>query len=519
MFKFYLRSKLFYRLVFLLLVISNLPLVSVYIGLRYHLKKQTQERIATSLAQNNLYLKNRLIKFGNATLESLNKTSRKTQSGKILKSENAIIITKEENSNINGRLFVGYLGWEKFSRFFSETKKFDKNQIFIVDDLHGNLLVYPQINKIDMDSLNSELQKHPGKFLLNTLNVDKFNLTVTAIEPKEKAFLSLKPIYAQMNKWVLNFCGIFSIFSLFFTLFLVRPLRLISEGAKMIKDDNLSQLIDVENKNEFGEVVTVLDKMNSKLSELDKLRDNFVSSVTHELRSPLTAIQGYVDFLLRRKSGELNPKQREYLVIVKNNAQRLTQFVNDVLDLAQIEKNMLDLNVLPTKISLMIEELIVLFRANAEENKIQLTAEYPENLSKAIIDPERINQVLINLISNALKFTPEGGKVTISVHELGDSLQVNVSDTGIGIPVYAREKLFTKFYQIKEGKNFLRKIKGTGLGLAIAKGIVDAHGGKIWLKNESEKGSTFSFTVPKEKNCREEGTEGSSDGKEKDLSY
>ncbi|MFH1258761.1 MAG: HAMP domain-containing sensor histidine kinase [Elusimicrobiota bacterium] len=517
MFKFYLRSKLFYRLVLLLLVISNLPLVSVYFGLRYHLKKQTQERIAVSLTQNNLYLKNRLIKFSNMALASMDKAARKKPvSKKIIesaKNKNAVVISQGD------KYFVGNLDWEMFVRFFSGLKNFDENRIFIVDDRNGNLLVYPQKNKAELAYLISETKTHPEKFFLNTLNADKFNLTLTAIEPKEKAFLSLKPIYAQMNKWVLNFCGIFSVFSLFFTLFLVRPLRMISEGAKMIKDDNLSQLIDVENKNEFGEVLTVLDKMKNKLSELDKLRDNFVSSVTHELRSPLTAIQGYVDFLLRRKSGELNPKQREYLVIVKNNAQRLTQFVNDVLDLAQIEKNMLDLNVLPTKISLMIEELIVLFRANAEENKIQLTAEYPENLPRALIDPERIIQVLTNLISNGLKFTPEGGKVAISVQELGDSLQVNVSDTGIGIPVYAREKLFTKFYQIKEGKIFLRKIKGTGLGLAIAKGIVDAHGGKIWLKNEAEKGSTFSFTVPKEKKCREEGTEGSSDGKEKDLSY
>jgi len=152
----------------------------------------------------------------------------------------------------------------------------------------------------------------------------------------------------------------------------------------------------------------------------------------------------------------------------------------------------------------MIEELIVLFRANAEENKIQLTAEYPEQLPRAMIDPERIIQFW-RIWSATLKVYPGRRQGYRSVQELEDYLQVNVSDTGIGIPVYAG-KSCSQNLSDKGRENFLRKIKGTGLGLAIAKGIVDAHGGKIWLKNEVEKGSTFSFIIPKEKSCLEEGT-------------
>lgn len=549
MFKFYLKSKLFYKLFFLFLLISNLPLISIYLGLKYHLYHQAQEKAIASLLRSNLYLKNKSIKFFNDSTAHFRRIKQAPKIGdsfkKIIEKNRQFIqmaiwsyegrrkdfYSRQPNlppvvknfvwgkSFSEGRSFVGYLekmpvativfplednvllatlDLRKSLPDLSPDNDLGTKAFFLITDNFSNSVVYPWGNKDKLDYFSSVINNHSDKFITNALSIENLGLTITALQPGEEVFASLKDTGYQLNKWLIIFSGIFSGFSFIFSLIIVRPIRLISEGAKLLKDGNFDQLINGQANGEFGELASVFNTMKNKLGELDKMRENFVSSVTHELRSPLTAIQGYVDFLLKHKSGVLNEKQREYLIIVKNNAQRLAQFVNDVLDLAQIEKNVLEINILPTPIYPIIEELVILFRANAEEKKIQLIVELPQDLSKAMIDPERITQVLTNLISNALKFTPEDGKITISAEESDSYLQVNVNDTGIGIPGYAQEKLFTKFYQVKEGKNFLRKIRGTGLGLSITKGIVEAHGGKIWVKSELNKGSTFSFTVPKQ---------------------
>ena len=294
------------------------------------------------------------------------------------------------------------------------------------------------------------------------------------------------------------FClGIFGAFIL--AQLMGRPIKKLTEGAKAIGQGNLEQKISVKSRDELGDLAGEFNRMAKKLKELDEMKDDFVSSVSHELRSPLTSIKGYVDFILRGKAGPLNEKLVEYLTIVKNNTSRLATFINDILDLAKIEAKRFELGKEALELPPFIEEMVTFFRPQAEESKIQLEAVVPTNVSLVSADPDKIRQVFTNLLSNAFKFTPEGGKVTIEAKNApsGNFVEIAVKDTGVGIAKEDLQKVFDKFQQIKPSGGKVKKMKGTGLGLTIAKGIVEAHGGRIWVESELDKGSNFIFTLPK----------------------
>lgn len=291
--------------------------------------------------------------------------------------------------------------------------------------------------------------------------------------------------------------GIFGAFIL--AQLMSRPIKKLTEGAKSIGQGNLEQRISVKSRDELGDLAGEFNRMAKKLKELDQMKDDFVSSVSHELRSPLTSIKGYVDFVLRGKAGPLNKKLIEYLTIVKNNTSRLGMFINDILDLAKIEAKRFELGKEALELPPLIEEMVTFFRPQAEESKVQLEVVVSANVSLVSADPDKLRQVFTNLLSNAFKFTPEGGKVTIETKnsESGNFVEIAIKDTGVGIVKEDLQKVFGKFQQIKPSKGKVRKVKGTGLGLAIVRGIVEAHGGRIWVESEPNKGSNFIFTLPK----------------------
>ncbi len=234
---------------------------------------------------------------------------------------------------------------------------------------------------------------------------------------------------------------------------------------------------------------------NERLKELDHLKSDFVSNVSHELRTPLTAIKGAVDLMLREVAGPLTEKQIHYLTRVRSNTQHLAGLINDLLDLSKIESGRIEVKSSRVSLGGLVHEVVEGLRPVAAEKVISLEAIVREPSILVWADRNKINQVLTNLIGNAIKFTPVQGRVTVSASRNGDeSVQVSVSDTGLGVPPDEKEKIFAKFYQIAEvnGENS----KGTGLGLAIAKALVELHGGKIWVESEPGRGSTFSFTLP-----------------------
>jgi putative tryptophan/tyrosine transport system substrate-binding protein len=234
---------------------------------------------------------------------------------------------------------------------------------------------------------------------------------------------------------------------------------------------------------------------NEKLKELDRMKSDFVSHVSHELRTPLTAIKGAVDLMLREVAGPLTEKQIHYLTRVRSNTQHLAGLINDLLDLSKIESGRIDVKSSRVSLAGLVRDVVEGLRPVAAEKVITLEATVREPSILVWADRDKINQVLTNLIGNAIKFTPAQGRVTVSASRNGgESVQVSVCDTGPGVPPEEKEKIFAKFYQVAKvnGENS----KGTGLGLAIAKALVELHGGKIWVESEEGRGATFYFTLP-----------------------
>jgi len=235
-----------------------------------------------------------------------------------------------------------------------------------------------------------------------------------------------------------------------------------------------------------------LARAYDELRALDRLQKEFVQNVSHELRTPLTFIKGYVELMLEEAMGKLSELQQNSLRIVARRADAMTRLINNLLSLQQVEMEPLR----PTRVSLAELTTRALESAEAAATKadIVLKAEIPETLPPVWADRNYLEQVFDNLLGNAIKFSPHGGKITVRVREEGEYLRVAVCDTGIGIHSDQLEKVFERFYQVNGSST--RRFGGTGLGLALVKKTIEAHGGRVWAESRLGQGSTFFFTLP-----------------------
>ena len=241
--------------------------------------------------------------------------------------------------------------------------------------------------------------------------------------------------------------------------------------------------------------ITEKKRYERRLKELDKMKSDFVSNVSHELRTPLTSIKGSVDNMLDGLTGSLNEKQIRYLSRIKSNTYRLSRLINDLLDLSRIESGRVEVRPTTLPLTALTEEVAEHMRALAAEKLIRIEVPSSDPSVTVWADRDKVTQVLMNLIGNAVKFTPQDGKVTVALEKNGnDYIQISVADTGPGILPEEQNKIFSKFYQVANIDK--KKPKGSGLGLAISKALVEMHGGKIWMDSEVGKGSTFYFTLP-----------------------
>ncbi len=286
--------------------------------------------------------------------------------------------------------------------------------------------------------------------------------------------------------------------ALILTHMMSNPIKKLAKGAQIVGKGNLNYRIAVKSRDELGGLADEFNRMTQQLKELDQMKSDFVSSVTHELRSPLISLRMFMEMFLKGTAGPLTDKQREYLNTMKKSSDRLSHFINDLLDVARIERGKIDVNVQPTDLNPVIRDIAELFKPQVDKKKIQLILKIDENLPKLSADGDKTRQVITNLLSNAVKFTPEGGTITVeaALGEDSEFAEVGVSDTGIGIPADHLDKIFNKFEQVRGIREKLKGPKGTGLGLAIVKGIVEAQAGKIRVKSEPSKGSNFCFTIP-----------------------
>ena len=237
-----------------------------------------------------------------------------------------------------------------------------------------------------------------------------------------------------------------------------------------------------------------LQAANEKLKELDHLKSTFVSVVSHELRTPMTSIKGYVENLLDGLAGALTDKQTHSLERVKHNIDRLTRMINELLDLSKIEAGRLELNLSPVALSEIAEEIVESYQTAARAKSIVLQVIPHPDLPMVMGDPDKLNRILINLVHNAIKFTPQGGEICVEAQMRGHGhVEMAVTDSGKGIPPHELNKVFDKFYWSDSAPV---ESRGAGLGLAIAKNLVELHGGTIQVESALGEGSRFSFTIP-----------------------
>jgi len=244
---------------------------------------------------------------------------------------------------------------------------------------------------------------------------------------------------------------------------------------------------------EFLGMVSVFRDVTVEV-EAERAKTEFVSTVSHELRTPMTSIKGYVELLLMGAVGALTDSQHNFLSIIDSNVNRLTVLVNDLLDISRIESGRIALSPEMIYVEAVTEQVIAEMEARALRKSLALRAEIPEALPQVFADPDRIAQVLTNLVANACQYTPEGGEVVVSARMNGDEVWVQVHDTGIGISEDDQTKIFDRFFRADDP--FVQDASGAGLGLSIVKSLVEMQGGKIWVESTLGEGSTFSFSLP-----------------------
>jgi signal transduction histidine kinase len=240
-------------------------------------------------------------------------------------------------------------------------------------------------------------------------------------------------------------------------------------------------------------VITVLHDITA-LKKIDRMKSEFVSMVSHEIRSPMNSVQMQIQVILDGLAGELTEKQRDILTRAHLKIENLANMTTELLDLARIESGLITLEREPVSMADVIREQVAFHLPFALSASIELAVDVPETLPPVLANRRNMEEVLSNLVTNAIKYSPGGGRVTVSAAIVGDYLRIQIQDTGMGISAEDQHRVFQRFYRVKDEKT--RYINGTGLGLAIVKSILESHQGRIKIDSQEGEGSTFSVFLP-----------------------
>ncbi len=276
---------------------------------------------------------------------------------------------------------------------------------------------------------------------------------------------------------------------------IVRPIRVLEGGTRLVAQGKFDQVVEIRTGDELEELGIAFNKMIAGLKQLDELKDEFVFIAAHELRTPVAAMKGYLSLVLDGVTGPLADKTKEFIQKVIASNQRLIQLVNDLLEVSRSEAGKLTIKVSQIDIVQPIKEALGELRPLADKQSISLAYEPPPDTPKIMADADRIKEIVVNLVGNAIKYNNDGGWVRVSHEVKNGEFITHVADNGFGVSPEAQKKLFEKFYRVATEKT--RDITGTGLGLFIVKEIIEKMNGKIWAESEGEgKGSAFSFSLP-----------------------
>ena len=310
----------------------------------------------------------------------------------------------------------------------------------------------------------------------------------------------LKESGAKANKIVIGMGAVFILLGImifmYITASITRPLSFMRKKTRQIAGGDYECNLDLTSPPEIGDLAKDFNRMCGKLKEMDRMKSDFFSLMAHELRTPLASIREGTSLRLKGIGEEFKEKRKTVLTVIAEESNRLIDLVNSLLDLSKMEAGMTAFRFETADIRPLIEEAVSGLEPLAMTKNVGIQVEAPQDLPNVKMDGEKILQALRNLVGNAIKFTPQGGLVTIAASALAEEkvVSVSVKDTGPGIPQDDLNAIFDKFRQTALAR--YDRIKGTGLGLAIVKHIINAHGGRVWVKSELGDGSTFIFQLP-----------------------
>jgi signal transduction histidine kinase len=347
--------------------------------------------------------------------------------------------------------------------------------------------------------------------------IQRYGWSVFVEQPTAEAFA---PIYQSLFvTGVLLLVALIPalLLSIFFARRMVRPIQTLHVAATQIGSGTWERRIDIRTGDELEELAETFNQMATRLRDsynnleqqvaertrelgeamtqlesASRHKSEFLANMSHELRTPLNAIIGFSEVLLERMFGDINAKQNEYLQDILSSGRHLLSLINDILDISKVEAGRMELQPGPVDLRFILQNAVSLVRERATRQGISVALEVDAAVGTIEADERRVKQILFNLLSNALKFTPAGGRVTLSAARVDDAVQISVRDTGIGIRSEDQDRIFEEFQQAGPGK----AVEGTGLGLALAKRFVEMHGGRIWVESVVGAGSDFRFTLP-----------------------
>ncbi|HEY7368107.1 MAG TPA: ATP-binding protein [Nitrosopumilaceae archaeon] len=433
--------------------------------------------------------------------------------------QNALLISIGEEEGVHEKLQKDRLAFEAGIRKLLQVST-DDLDLSSIGQSPENLIPIPRENSNalrELDPLWEAVQLRVAILEKNPLLSNEFGTAFSKL--KEERLVLIGALDNLLDSWnqelqsrssqrgtVVQTLLVVDIAIFFLVIVVVRqslnPLEIITRALSRVKEGIYGEKINYKAADEIGELVNTFNIMSDTIKQkteeakaTDIAKDEFLSMITHELKTPLVPIQGYVDILLGEHLGTLTEKQKERLKIIKTSSESLLRIISDLLDAQKLELGKLVVKKENHDIKDTIDRAVESLQPRALENKVTIK----QHLNNEIIiphDPERIRQVLTNLVKNSLDVVePNSGLIEIFVEDSAKEVKISVKDNGPGIPIDKQENLFKKFYQVDT--SLTREVGGSGLGLAICKGLVEEHGGEILAESTPGIGSTFTFTIPK----------------------
>lgn len=385
-------------------------------------------------------------------------------------------------------------------------------------EINSRIIIVDKTGKVRSDSnniLTNEVLTHQeiqealnGANSSNTYNFKEYGHVMYLAVPIEldgevggATFIStsLNGIYntvshIRKNLRIISLASIvlIAIVSYIFASFISQPIEKFTKAIKKMAQGNLGHKVDINTNDEFKQLANAFNIMSTKLNHVDKQRKDFVANVSHELRTPLSSIKLLASSLLHQDEGDI-AIYKEFLKDIDLEVDRLNNIINDLLTLVDIDKEKLNLKYKTTYLNFLLEKIVSRLKPLADEKSIELKLHTKQKIQSKI-DADKIQQAVINIIHNAIKYTPKGGKVGVFLYKEGGIIIIKIKDNGIGIPKENLPHIFERFYRVDKAR--ARSTGGTGLGLSIAHQIVTLHQGTIEVHSEVNKGSTFYIKIP-----------------------